>query len=342
MAVQTETDALSEVMGVLLGDTRTAASFIETALSYEPTWAATIEQWQRERNWRQLTHLLTRIAQRHDALCTALVSVGMRDGELRSALLARAEQNDPGITQAAQAIRQGQEELLALVMEVARQLEGAATAIIALAFLPANRFAHLLVDLAMRDHRSLKHFIARVEDSEDEVARLAALIRESQERIAERVEQAARRDVSHSILIRLVEGTRALVDWQPVFFRLLFDQSHYSASPQANGKKKGGSPGSSLEDLASRGSARGVRLSEASGGPITVEEIDRDAVRGYDEVRDENGNVVGYQLGHQGRLLLPIYGIRSKRVTGYVEQQTGKVVTKKTCYDFRIPPAESL
>src|SRR5207244_4832856 len=131
-----------------------------------------------------------------------------------------------------------------------------------------------------------------------------------------------RREFSHSILLRLVEWTRALVDWQPFFFRLLFDQAHHSASPQPNGKKKGGFPGSSLEDLAGRSAARGVRLSEASGGPITVEEIDRDAAREYDEVRDESGIVVGYQLGHQGRLLLPIYGIRSKRVTGYVDQQT--------------------
>ena len=341
MAVQTETDALSEVVRALLGDIRSSSSFIETALSYEPTWAATIEQWQRDRNWHQLTHLLTKIAQRHDALSTTLVSAGMRDGELRAAQLAQAAQNDPRVTQAAQAIRQEQEGLLARVMEVARQREGVAQAIIGLAFLPADRFAHLLVDLAVRDHRSLKHFIAGVEECEDEVARLAALIRESQEHIAERVEQAARRDGSHSIVLRLVEGTRALVDWQPVFFRLLFDQAHHSASPQANGKKKGGSPGSSLEDLAGRAGARGVRLSEASGGPITVEEIDRDAARGYDEVRDGNGNVVGYQLGHQGRLLVPIYGIWSKRVTGYVDQQTGKVVTKKTCYDFRMPPAES-
>jgi hypothetical protein len=195
--------------------------------------------------------------------------------------------------------------------------------------------------LDVRDHRSLKNFIAGVEECEDEVARLAALIRESQERNAERVAQAARRDFSHSIALRLVEGTRALVDWQPVFFRLLFDQVHHSASPQTSGKKKGGSPGSSLEDLANRAGARSVRLALASEGPITVEEIDCDAARGYDEVRDENGIVVGYQLGHQGRLLVPIYGIWSKRVTGYVDQQTGKVVTKKTCYDFRMPPAES-
>ena len=83
MAVQTETDVLSEVVRALLGDTRTSASFIETALSYEPTWAATIRQWQRDPNWRQLTHLLTKIAQRHDALCTTLVSAGMQDGDKR-------------------------------------------------------------------------------------------------------------------------------------------------------------------------------------------------------------------------------------------------------------------
>ena len=341
LAVQAETDALSEVVCALLGDTRISASLIETALSYEPTWAATIEQWQRDRNWRQLTHLLTKIAQRHDALCTALVSAGMRDGELRSALLAQAEQNDPGITQVAQAIQQGRDELLALVVEVARQREGTATAIVTLAFLPAGRLAHLLVDLAVRDQRSLKHLIARVEECEEEVVRLAALIRESQEHIAERVEQAAQRDGSHRTVLQLVEGARALVDWRPVFFRLLCDQAHHSAPPQVNGKKKGGSPGSSLEDLAGRAGARDVRLSEAPGGPITVEEIDRDAARGYDEVRDGNGNVVGYQLGHQGRLLVPIYGIWSKRVTGYVDQQAGRVVTKRTCYDFRMPPAES-
>jgi hypothetical protein len=131
------------------------------------------------------------------------------------------------------------------------------------------------------------------------------------------------------------------VDWQPVFFRQQFDQAHYSASPQANGKKKGGSAGSSLEDLAGCAGARDVRLALAADGPIAVEEIDRDAARGYDEVRDGNGNVMGYRLGHQGRLLLPVYGIWSKRVVGYVDQQTGKVVTKKTCYDFRMPPADS-
>jgi hypothetical protein len=341
MAVQTETEALSQIARTLLADTATSSSFVEMALTFEPAWASTVEQWQREGNWRQLTQLLTKIAQRHDTFCLEMLSAGMRNEEMRATLVAQAEQDDPDVAQAAQAIRQGQEELLVRLIEVARQREDVATAIIALAFLPADRFAHLLVDLAVRDQRSLKNFIPRVEEREGEVARLAALIREGQERIAERVEQAARRDGSHSITLRLVEGTRDLVDWQPLFFRQQFDQAHSSASPQANGKKKGGSSGSSLEELAGLAGARGVRLAPAADGPIVVEEIDRDAARGYDEVRDGNGNVVGYQLGHQGRMLLPIYGTWSKRVTGYIDQQTGKVVTKKTCYDFRMPPAES-
>jgi hypothetical protein len=341
LAVQTETDALSQVVRTLLEDTGASATFLEAALSHEPTWATTLEQWQRERNWRQLTHLLTKIAQRHDTLCAELVSAGMRDGELRSALLTQAGQNDPGVEQVVHAVGQQREDLLARVIEVARQQEDMARAIIGLAFLPADRFARLLVDLAVRDQRSLKNFIMGVEEREDKVAELAALIGECRERIAQRVEQAARRDGSHSILLRLVEETREQVDWQPVFFRLLFDQAHHSSSAQANGKKRAASTGSSLEDLAGRPAGRGVRLALATNGPITVEEVDRDAARGYDEVRDESGRVVGYQLGHQGKLLIPIYGRWSKRVTGYVDQQTGRVVTKKTCYDFRMPPAES-
>jgi len=184
-----------------------------------------------------------------------------------------------------------------------------------------------LVELAQRDLRSLMNMVPSTKMCEDEMARLAAEISESEAQLTSLVFQAARRDGSHLLVNTLVEATRASLNWDASFFRSTFEQLHNQ--PATTAKKS------------ARQAPRGVRLSEAEGGPIVVEAPDRCAASGYEEVRDACGNLYAYQLGHQGKRLLPLYGLWSRRITGYVEEKTGRLVTKQTCFAFRTPPPDS-
>src|SRR5437588_367445 len=84
-----------------------------------------------------------------------------------------------------------------------------------------------------------------------------------------------------------------------------------------------------------------TRLVVVEDGPITMEEPDQCAARGYDAIKDPSGKIIAYQIGHQGRRLVPIHSQDGGRPIGYRDAATGQEVMAKTSYDFRTPPADS-
>jgi hypothetical protein len=333
--LQTETGVLLRIVGDLMQSAASASPFLEAVLAVEPMWEMTVRKFREEREVSKLALLVTKIAQRHEDLCQQVLAFGFGDPELRVALFEEAERINSAVGDVVEGIQENLQVMVDLVKEVARQREAAARTVIAECFLPETAFATLLVDLAVRDLRSLRQVVSVPASREDEVVRQVRSIQEYQQGLTTHVREAARRDSSHQIMMRLIESTRNQVDWESVFFRLMFDQAHHRMVKE---KKKRGE--SSSEDF-TRPGARGVRLAEAEQGPLVVEEIDRRAADGYTPVRDEAGNLYAYQLGHQGKLLVPLYSRWSRRIIGFVDAKTGQVVTKKTAYDFRMPPQDS-
>ncbi len=70
-------------------------------------------------------------------------------------------------------------------------------------------------------------------------------------------------------------------------------------------------------------------------------EPDLSVAEGYEPVHDASGAIIVYRLSLTGQELVPIYGRWSRRVVGYVAAETGKLVTKTTRYELRMPPPAS-
>ena len=68
---------------------------------------------------------------------------------------------------------------------------------------------------------------------------------------------------------------------------------------------------------------------------------DLSAAEGYEPVQDAEGSIIAYRHSLTGQELVPVYGLWSRRIVGYVAAETGKLVTKTTRYELRMPPPAS-
>ena len=182
-----------------------------------------------------------------------------------------------------------------------------------------------LVEVALRDQDARTSLLPLVEPVTHNMSQLATLLLDG-----------ALCDSSHAILSRLVEETRQLIDWQPIFFRLAYQQACIQSQSAASKTKRK----SSAKDGLGQSQAR-TRLVVVEEGPLSWQERDLSAATGYDAVRDLSGKITAYQMGHQGQRLLPICSQASRRIIGYVDAKTGKEVMAKTSYDLRTPAADS-
>ena len=301
--------------------------------------------------WQALAHhgadleaTLVKVALGDPAFLEPLLRVALCDEAMRERLRETVLTAEPAWQEQGERVRREQEPsaFLALLREEALRSEAVASALIRETFLPEDQLASLLVDLARRDHRSLTTVVPAVTGVETEVLRLVGLIQDAEAKLVERLVQAVRRDGSSLLLLRLVEVTRPHMDWQPLFFRSAVERVQTSLSAR-QARKSGGNLGGSLAALAqgSRQPGRGVRLTVTEGGPLVVEEPDLAAAEGYTDVCDEQGHLVAYEMGHQGRRLYPLYGRWSRRIVGYVDAGTGQLVTTQTSFSFGMPPADS-
>ncbi len=271
------------------------------------------------------TRELTERARRDEALLQRLVAAAIQERAVCTRLIEEAQDSEPVLVRLMQAVQQQEAALASVLMRAVRQEEGLLESLTAEIAGDEDRLTHLLVELARRDCVSLHNLVPSLARSEAEVM-LLSLVEEIQRTEAE-IERhligAARRD--QRVLLHLVELSRPLICWHAFFFRTAFEQAQL---PTGSASRKSG-----------LSTARGLCLSVADDGPIVVEEPDRNAADTYDAVRDDEGTIVAYQLGQRGRMLVPIYGVRSKRIIGYAHE--GLLVTKKTRYGFRQPPADS-
>jgi len=337
-AVRQETETLTQVMESLCEDDERYTSLIHCVCAAQPSMEPYLDNLAlRKPKNRVLIRELVQAAQQHESVLTLLVQMGLKHSAWSKVLLEQAQEQDAALAalvEEQQAQRQGMADL---VVDAGLRDPGAWRAITEETFLPETALFQQLVHLAVWDVKSLTRFVEQVAACEDEVRALSTLVREEEMRLAARLAQAARRDSSHSILVRLLEGARHLIDWSGYFFRSAFDRAHQLAlAPRT---KKGAYLGTLLDGQA-RPSSRGVRLFETAGGPITVEMSDLGAAGGYEPLEDDAGNLFAYQLGHQGRRLFPLYGRWSRRIVGYVDE-AGNKVTKKVSFGFCMPPPDS-
>ncbi len=291
-----------------------------------------IEALQQSDDSRSLVHMLSSVAQRSEAILSAAISAALCNQEARVSLLERAREKNEEVRQLTEELALDQEGLLGLVAEVARQYPAAGREILSATFLDDVTFASNLTDLAKRDLPSLIAALPSIADNEADVRQIAAAINEGERQIADHFMQAARRDSSNMVLSRLIEVTKPQMNWQAIFFHLAYEQSHVqSQSAAARAKRKSSTMG--------RSQAR-TRLTVVEEGPISHEERDRTAIRGYEEIHDDlTGTVVAYRLGKH--LLTPVYSPHSGRMVGYADATTRQEVITKKSYDFRTPPPDS-
>ena len=267
---------------------------------------------------------LIECVRRDDVLLVHLVEAAVRDPQRLRDVAHVVERVDPALQSLRTQATWATTRLAGLLLEATQRDEGWMQ--------EESSLELLLVALARRDLATLMQMVPSVRDNTSEVQHLIYAINEAEQQIAEHVVQAARRDFSNLILSRLVEVTRAEVDWQAIFFHLAYEQSHVQSQLAATkAKRKSPVPG--------RSQAR-TRLTVVAEGPIVHEECDRTATRGYESICDErSGNVVAYQMGKGGHMLTPIVSPHSGRVVGYRDATNGKgkEVMKKTCYDYRTP-----
>jgi hypothetical protein len=88
-------------------------------------------------------------------------------------------------------------------------------------------------------------------------------------------------------------------------------------------------------------SASGSRLVPSETGRVVVTRPDPSAAEGYEPLQDTEGVIVAYQHSLTGQELVPVYGLWSRRVVGYVAAETGSLVTKTTRFELRMPPPAS-
>lgn len=323
---QSESHVLEPVVANLLD---TDPDVLALLLTYEPAWSETFTT--QAQNPQRLVSLCTRIVQRHDDLCRKVVTLGLHEASLRTALLAATLDDNPLCASVLDEVQQTRQQILTRLQEATHTHQEVACALLERTLVPSGELAEVLVELALRDVASLRGFLGGLGDHESAVSTLVTRLTEAHTQLTERVLQAARKDSSQSIKTRLVEHTRTQVNWAAVFFRLAFEQAHYS-SLSAKPSRKGGSSETAV--------GRGVRLTVADFGPLTVEAWDPDAAHGHQEVRDQDGFLVAYEYGHQGKRLVPLYSRWSRRVLGYADAK-GHIVTKSTSFAFRQPPPDS-
>jgi hypothetical protein len=87
--------------------------------------------------------------------------------------------------------------------------------------------------------------------------------------------------------------------------------------------------------------APGVRFAVSETGPIAVTQPDLSAAEGFEPIQDAEGSIVAYRHPSSGQELVPIYGLRSRRIVGYVAAEAGELVTRATRYELRTPPPSS-
>jgi hypothetical protein len=187
-----------------------------------------------------------------------------------------------------------------------------------------------LIDLAVRDLRSLFAVLPQARDQEAEIQARAEDVRTNHAQIVACVQQALRRDRRESLLKHLVELARPLIAWHAPFFRRVCAQAQVSPAPTGHTRKKGTAP-----------TTLGFRLTEIPNGPVLLEEMDRDAVAGYTPEYSEDGSLVAYQLRQKNEVKrrVPLFDRTSKRCIGVAED--GKPVVKEIRFAFVAPPPDS-
>jgi len=292
--------------------------------------AVTVLQEQAERMQAHTsTRELAQSVRCDEALLSHLVEVAMHDQDARAALLPLVERVEPIVTGLRTQVRENMGQLATILLDVA----------------PRDEWVERLLErVAQGDPHWLKDALAGIVNGESDVQRLVEAIHDAEQQIAAIVQQVALHDSSQTMLSRLVEATKHLVDWQPVFFRLAYEHAHtQSQSAASKTKRTSGDPlGADLWTRASMHQPQArTRLVVVEEGPLSWQERDRSAARGYDVVKDLSGKITAYQMGHQGHRLVPLQSQTSGRITGYRDATTGEEVMAKTSYDFRTPPADS-
>jgi hypothetical protein len=337
-AISFEPELVTTLVEACIKKTTFLDGLMASAMQLQPAWQEQLVACRQSKRYHQLALLLTNAALQHRLLLQDLVWEGLRNWAVSEPLLDFAKQSDPEVTPLLAEIEADREAILALVLAVAQQHAEAAQALISEACLPKEQMVGSLVTLAKRDHASLAHWISSLSPDEEPMTALISAIVDGEQQLSLRLLQVARRDGSHALLARLIEQTRNLVNWRAMCFGTIVDRVHHYHDIPNPGKKRKTALGTAL-DGKGRQTTAGVRLAEAEGGPVTFEEIDLTVAQGYEPIRGASGSVVAYRLGQH--LLVPIYGRWSRRLVGYVDQETGQVVTRKVSLAFRHPPADS-
>jgi hypothetical protein len=90
-----------------------------------------------------------------------------------------------------------------------------------------------------------------------------------------------------------------------------------------------------------RKAAPDVCLALSETGPIAVTLPDLSGTEEFEPLQDTKGSIVAYRHLSSGQELVPISGLWSRRIVGYVTAETGELVTKTIRYELRTPPASS-
>lgn len=278
--------------------------------------------------------LASQVRQSEERL-NSLVAVALADPDAASALLDRVEQVDRSVFRVHRDLSAREAELVTLLAGSVGSRNDLGPLIER-----ASLTGFWLLAVGRGNRQLLQELLTPDEAMERAITHLLDTIKEIEAHLAEVVAQAIRRDGSHTLLITLVEATRTLVDWAPWFFRAAYARASLESRPTTPPARKAAKEAISKNN--SMLAHHGLRLSPTErSGAIAVEEPDLDAHRGYQVENDAHGRVVAYHLGHQGRTLFPIYGRFSRRVVGYSDERTGKVIMRTRWYDFRMPPPDS-
>lgn len=325
--VQQDATLTTQVMQALLSDQEAVATLVEHVERVWPHLQERLSLLQSRCDRPALSRLLATAMQRCQEVCATALILVQRDPQSWRLLLEQGEHQQKDARQLSRELAQDQEALVGLLLEVARQDQAAGRALLAQAGVDVDALAERLADLACRDLASLFAIMAVTEEDRDALTQVVHALKVITSQITTHLTQAARRDASNLVLARLIEETRAEINWEAIFFHHLYEQSHIqSQCAQAKGKRPSSQP--------TRPAAR-TRLTVVEEGPITTLAPDRTVAHGYREVCDDRGEIVAYQMGTAR--LTPIKSTHSKRITGYVDAATNKVVMRRASYDFRTP-----
>jgi predicted RNA methylase len=194
----------------------------------------------------------------------------------------------------------------------------------------------LLLEVAQRDTRTLASLLDGTRCDAAALTSSCEAVQGLEAALASQLRESLRRHPP--ALPLLIAASRSRTPWFPLHFRRAFEEAHAPA-PEQRGAT---SPAASRAGKrGNRPLPRGVRLAAAEGGPIAVVEADLAAAQSYEPVRNEHGAIVAYRLLGGEPALTPVYGNWSGRIVGYRSAQSGQLVTRTCCYDFRMPPPDS-